>query len=118
MKKLLLITIIALSINANAQWVNQTSCTTNGLNGVFFVNADTGYATADHYYNPTIITTVDGGANWTTLFNSAYSAYGVFFLNPNVGYVTANFGTILKTVNGGVSWTGVAVNSFVYRVLL
>ena len=115
MKKLLLITIVALSFNAKAQWVNQTSSTTNGLNGVYFVDADTGYAVADHFLNPTIIKTIDGGANWTTLYNSAYTASGVFFLTPSVGYVACNFGTILKTTNSGASWTGLAIGSMAYR---
>ena len=110
MKKLLLITIVALSFNANAQWVQQTSSTTNSLNEVFFVNADTGYAVAMHNLAPAIIKTVNGGANWTNLYSSSTSFYSVFFYNANVGYVGCGLSQILKTVDGGATWTGGNIN--------
>jgi photosystem II stability/assembly factor-like uncharacterized protein len=110
MKKLLLITIVALSINANAQWVQQTSSTTNGLNEVCFVNADTGYAVAIHNLAPAIIKTVDGGANWTNIYSGSFSFYSVFFYNNLIGYVGCANSQLLETVDGGATWTGGFVN--------
>ena len=63
MKKtiLLSIAIVLLGLSSFAQWNAQTSGTTNFIASVFFVNADTGYVSAD---GGVILKTTDGGVNW------------------------------------------------------
>ena len=103
MKKLLLIAITALSINANAQWVQQTSGTPAALTSVFFPSASTGYFLQD---NGLMKTTTNSGTNWNSAstYNSMYGQ--LYFTSIDTGYATGM--GIKKTVNGGLTW----INNF------
>jgi photosystem II stability/assembly factor-like uncharacterized protein len=52
-----------------------------------------------------ILTTADGGENWTLLAHiEDHYLWSVFFLNENVGWVAGLNGTFLKTEDGGKTW--------------
>jgi photosystem II stability/assembly factor-like uncharacterized protein len=88
--------------NSGANWVSQTSSTTNHLFGVHFINTNTGWAIGDI---GTILKTTNGGSSWTTqTSNTLYQLRSITFLNTTTGYIVGWYGIILRTTNGGSSW--------------
>ncbi|MBN1481925.1 T9SS C-terminal target domain-containing protein [candidate division KSB1 bacterium] len=89
--------------SAHAQWISQNSGTTQGLNGVDFVDAQTGYACGEF---GTILKTTDGGANWQIVTSGEfYSFDAICFSDKNTGYAFGRAGLIVKTTDAGKSWT-------------
>jgi photosystem II stability/assembly factor-like uncharacterized protein len=112
MKGITLTLIIAFNFqpftfNCLAQWYQQNSGTTAWLNGIYFVNANTGTAVGD---SGIVLRTTNGGLNWFRQ-NSGLSEDAIL---QKVCFVNANFGTIvgsrnqggliLHTSNGGETW--------------
>ena len=90
---------------ANGAWIADQTYTTNGYNGICFVNNTTGWAVGD---NGVIIHTTDG-KNWVGLTNPDTQSpkrtlNDVFFLNVNEGWAVGDGGVILHTTNGGTNW--------------
>jgi len=88
------------------------STATATLNGVFFINENTGWAVGN---NGTIIYTTDGGANWASQSsNISEILLDVFFINDTIGWAVGMGGKVLYTENAGTTWesmnTGVSVN--------
>lgn len=122
MKKLtLIICLTAVSGFAFSQWIQLNLELTNPkfqLNSVYFTDTNTGYAVGqyeeDYKTKGFIIKTVDGGANWDTLWKdkspeNSSALNSVFFTDANTGYVAGyseggTNGFILKTIDGGVNW--------------
>ncbi|MCH6551604.1 MAG: hypothetical protein IH804_06280, partial [Planctomycetes bacterium] len=91
--------------SARAQWIVQSTPTTEVLRAVDFVDNLTGYAVGN---NGIIIKTTDGGATWTDVQDLGYTntLYGVHFpVDTQTGYVVGASTRILKTGNGGSTWT-------------
>lgn len=115
MKKLittLVLVILMASQTVIAQsWTQQTSNTDSTLWGVCFLNNDTGFVAGNH---GTILKTIDGGANWSTLNSgTTYDLGGLWFVDDNIGYVASWFnegGIIFKTTNGGNNWNNISLN--------
>ncbi|MEI6487839.1 MAG: hypothetical protein WCP52_02685 [Bacteroidota bacterium] len=106
MKKLYtIIAIIAMSINANAQWVNQVSGVTGDLSDVFFVNSQVGYASTTMIGENYLLKTTNGGTTWNQLGGASNQAYGIYFTSVDTGYL-AKSTIVYKTTNGGTTWTG------------
>jgi photosystem II stability/assembly factor-like uncharacterized protein len=86
-----------------AGWMVQTSGTTSGLNGVSFVDANTGTAVGA---GGTIVHTTDGGSTWTAQTSGTTSnLFGVSFVDASSGTAVGDNGTILHTADGGTTWT-------------
>lgn len=102
--KFLLTTIILVHLNQLfAQgWEQQISNTSNDLFAVDFIDANYGCAVGK---NGTIITTMDGGLNWTPQNSGTTDHfYDVHFLNSLDGLaVTSN--SVYKTNDGGINWS-------------
>ena len=104
-------------------WTALTSGTTQNLKGVYFTDANTGYAVGGN----AVIKTTNGGTSWTTLTTGVVGAVilyqAVRFVDANTGYVVgvngAN-GLILKTTDAGATWaqhtsgTIQSLNAFYY----
>lgn len=100
---ILTILLITITLNVTAQWVSQTSGTTNHLYDVFFTSNDIGYVVGE---NGTIRQTTDGGSNWNPQTSGVSGfLHGVTFTSANTGYAVGEAGVILKTTNSGVNWT-------------
>lgn len=69
----------------------------SGLNGLFFLDADHGWAYGNYNYR-----TTDGGATWTEL-PFLGSAYFLEFATPAFGLISGNFGQYVST-DGGLNW--------------
>jgi photosystem II stability/assembly factor-like uncharacterized protein len=83
-------------------WIQETSNTSNNLNGCFFVNKNIGWAVGD---NGTIVCTTNGGNTWTIQSSGVSSdLFGAYFLDSLQGYCVGRCYTILFTSNGGATW--------------
>ena len=92
-KTLVLFVLIFASLKeSNAQWVSQTSGTTQYLTGVYFADANTGYATGGQQ---TFLKTTDGGATWQSINVNLFSGEeysALFFVNANTGWFSTGSG--------------------------
>lgn len=103
MKHFILSTLFSLFVlqSAPAQWVSQTSGTTNHLQSVFFTDISTGWACG---IGGIMKKTTNGGAVWENQSAGSGTLYEVYFINPSTGWA-CGIGTIFKTTNGGTNWT-------------
>ena len=71
--------------------------------GIFFVNADTGYVTTEM---GGVLVTVDGGSHWADVGpDDGWHGQDVFFLDGKIGW-TAQWDTrVYRTTDGGGSWS-------------
>lgn len=100
MKKLLLLISITFSIQANAQWVQQTSGTSVNLSSIFFPTPVKGYSLQD---DGLMNKTSNGGSNWGIASTYQSMVGQLFFTSADTGFATSASG-VRKTVNGGISW--------------
>jgi photosystem II stability/assembly factor-like uncharacterized protein len=116
MKKLLFLLVAVLIATAQlySQWVQQTSPTTNSLEGIYFINSTTGFVTGN---GGLIMKTTNGGVNWVVQTTPTLTPInGIYFFDANTGIaVCGNYSTnvcaILKTTNGGTNWVSKFVNT-------
>lgn len=86
-----------------ATWSSVLSGVSDGLYGIWFQDANTGYVVGNA---GKIYKTINGGSSWAPLSSgSSSSLRDVFFTDSNTGYVVGTAGTILKTVDAGSSWS-------------
>lgn len=98
----IILTIVLNYCLISQNWTQQTSGTTEQLNGCFFINANNGWVVGN---NGIILTTINGGLNWTPQTSGvSYDLNAVYFVDPLVGYCGGKCGTMLKTINGGSTW--------------
>jgi hypothetical protein len=87
--------------NGGITWIKQSSGTTNDLEGIFFIDANTGTIVGDR---GTVLHTTNGSTTWTSqLCETNNNLLGVSFISANTGTVVGWYGTILHTANGGVA---------------
>ena len=106
MKKftIILTVLIAMTINANAQW-QQTNCPHNGRTNCFAISGNNIFTGIE---NDGIYLSTNDGANWT-LINTGLTNTGVRSLSIsgiNVFAATAGSGVFLST-NNGTNWTAI-----------
>lgn len=97
-----------------------------GLVDVYFFNPDTGLVVGGNGVGSSlqeqnssksvILYTVDGGANWTTVYESTHTGvwcWKLSFPTRQIGYVSTqgaqSNGIVLKTTDGGLSWEEIVV---------
>ncbi len=103
--------------NGGLTWTNISptgSCQGQGIYGIFFTDANTGFASD---FDGKILKTTTGGTGVTPWSCATISAndnlHGIYFLDANNGYVVGgntgtNTGVIFKTTDAGASWNLVA----------
>ena len=113
MKKIILTLIFYICSNAflNAQWILQSSFTSNNLYDIEFYNRYTGWAVGD---GGTILKTTNGGTNWLNIPNPAIGKplSSIHIVDSNLCYVVGWFETIIKTTNGGDNWIVIRNGAF------
>jgi len=93
------------STDGGANWILQTSGTTQDLNGVYLIQADTAFVVGA---GGRILATDDGGAAWTSQSSGTIEdLQDVWFMDSSTGVVVGASGTVRRTINGGNSWTPV-----------
>jgi photosystem II stability/assembly factor-like uncharacterized protein len=101
----------AVQNHVQAQWVAQNSGTNDELDGVFFTDANTGYAVGmdTTSFRGLVLKTTNGGGTWTPLSVSCMIPRSPFFTDQYNGYVAA-YDTVLKTTDAGASWSKYPIN--------
>lgn len=103
--------IIKKSTNGGANWVAQTSNTTQSLYRVKMLNANTGYACGD---GGVILKTTNSGTNWIVQTSgTSLLLYGLDIYNTSTVICTGANRIQVKTTNGGLNWTAVSMNGVV-----
>jgi photosystem II stability/assembly factor-like uncharacterized protein len=102
-----------------AQWYPQNSGTTQHLNKVQFVDANTGWAVGD---SGTIIYTTNAGADWMQQASGTnLNIVDISFVNANTGWILGrmdgSLSILLKTTNGGISWSQQIQDSFYFNAV-
>ncbi|HEY5610651.1 MAG TPA: IPT/TIG domain-containing protein, partial [Thermoanaerobaculia bacterium] len=79
-----------------------TAPTSSDLFGLFFVDANVGYAVGG---NGTILKTTNGGSSWSLQSSGTTNPLrAVHFRDANIGWAVGDAGIIVVTVNGGATW--------------
>jgi len=78
---------------------SQTSGTSNSLHGVYFINANTGWAVGT---NGTVRKKVNGGTTWSNQSTGTTQWNSVYFASPATGWITGNSGAVRKTTDGAL----------------
>ncbi len=83
-------------------WQPQYSGTDQHLFGVYFANAEVGWAVEALSM---IVATRDGGATWQAQTSGTDQIlFGVHFANAELGWAVGDEGTIVATRDGGATW--------------
>lgn len=87
---------------SQASWNPQTSGTNENLNGIYLVNANTGYVVGN---NGTVRRTTNGGQSWVAKnFPVNTNNLCVYFQNAMTGFVGNQNAFVYKTTDGGNTW--------------
>ncbi len=82
--------------------LDTTGSSVRDLNGVFFVDDNTGWTVGDF---GTIQKTTDGAVSWNIQpAGLTRDLRDIVFIDSQNGWVVGDFGTILHTSNGGANW--------------
>jgi len=101
-------------------WEPQFTGITNNITELFFLDKNTGYAlawvldaTPPNYYGTKILTTKNGGINWSvTMFpDSNVFLNTVFFRDSLNGYLAGSGGKLYYTSDGGADWLIAPIDS-------
>jgi len=95
--------VILHSRNAGKTWEEQQSGVRQGLDDIFFADADHGWAVG---WNAAMLRTADGGRTWqkASVPRTVSSLDSVFFRDANCGWAVGFGGQILRSRDGGVTW--------------
>lgn len=115
MKQLILlfaIVAIAYATSAHAQWMVNSSGTTDAIYGGAFSDASTVFLTGWNADGASILKSTDAGATWSEAWHNdgSYSIFGVTFPTPDHGYVAGydpdcDCALMLRTADSGNTWT-------------
>jgi photosystem II stability/assembly factor-like uncharacterized protein len=98
------------SADGGVSWIRMS---TTQVGGLYFITEDIGTVVGP---NGLILTTTNGGVNWTqrimglTVQFGDSSLYCVKYVNAQTGYACGNNGIIIKTTNGGANWIYIPSN--------
>jgi photosystem II stability/assembly factor-like uncharacterized protein len=104
---------------AQSGWFPLNSGTTAVCNGVFFIDANTGFINLTNDGNGHYLKTTNAGSSWSELTIPVPATdwqRAVFFTDVNTGYIASgdiDTGNVYKTINGGANWTSLTLP--VYR---
>ena len=84
-------------------WYQQTLPVNDQINDIFFLDSLNGWVVTPNGY---ILSTQNGGDNWSIQKDSAGNLYSVQFMDSQTGYIlgNGNHGIIYKTTNAGSNW--------------
>ena len=103
--------------NGGTNWAYQSFSNSSAIQGVFFIDADTGWIVGSA---GTIYKSLDGGSNWAIqVSGSGRILYRAYFINANTGWIAggrqdgSNY-CVLKTTNGGTNWQDLSFGTGAY----
>lgn len=78
---------------------------TIGIERIFFLDAQTGYAVNNFFGGTALLKTTNGGRNFTLHYTHSDNIGDIHFWNVNNGILVDGSGKIYKTTDGGKNWT-------------
>ncbi len=103
---------IYITTNAGVNWYYVAPFNSYGIEDIFFLNANTGWATGVITTGEAVFKTTNGGYNWAMVSNQGYGVWliSAMFVNANTGWITGAQGTphtglLRKTTDGGATFT-------------
>jgi photosystem II stability/assembly factor-like uncharacterized protein len=100
------------SLSAQIIWELQDSGTTQNLNSVDFIDAETGIVVGD---GGTILRTINGGDEWLPVESgTGQNLYSVCFFTENNAVVVGAGPTLLRSEDSGSNWTQININGLIY----
>lgn len=100
------------STDIGETWSTLSSPYDNNLNGVFFIDNNTGIAVGGSYGTSKIYRTTNGAASWDEITSpiTNKTLNSVAFVTATTGFICGDDTTLLKTTDGGLSWAKVIIN--------
>ncbi len=94
---------------SGGSWASQVSPTSDLLDDVFFIDANTGWAVGGNFEvtSGVILKTINAGSTWTDISSASVTSYiyNVYFNDANTGWIACSAAQgLLKTTDGGSSW--------------
>jgi photosystem II stability/assembly factor-like uncharacterized protein len=92
-------------------WKSATTPIWGRIRGLFFIDADTGWAAAEDWGadgdapQGVVLVTRDGGRTWTVQATTSAALTSVLMRDATHGWAVGGGGTVLATDDGGISWT-------------
>lgn len=106
---LILTVIFTYQLQGQIYWIQQTSGTLENLNGIYFTDANTGWAVGN---NGLVLKTTNGGNIWFSQYFPVTSHNTcVFFATNTTGYVGNYNSFVYKTTDGGNNWNALNISS-------
>lgn len=95
--------VFDLALTLEHGWSRQASGTTADLRGVWFTDAENGWAVGD---GGTLRRTTDGGATWTgQASGTTEDLTAIQFADASHGWIAGEGGGVLTTSDGGATWS-------------
>ena len=96
--------VVIATADGGRTWVRQKTNTSQALEGIFFLDANNGWAVG---WAGTILKTTDGGANWKMIKADAavWSTSSIYFKDQNNGWAAGFGGQLLQSKDSGLTWT-------------
>lgn len=98
-------------------WFQQESQTVYDVRKIFFIDRDTGWATAFNFVQPPygteLLSTVNGGEEWTKTTYPEDNVFlnALYYFDEQRGWMGGLPHTLVKTTNGGGSWQHAAIDT-------
>lgn len=88
---------------AEDSWTAQSSGTTQNLNDIHFVNANSGFVVGN---NGTLLETTNGGNNWNSQsIGTSENLNQIYFQNLTTAFILGQNGNLFRSTTSGSSWT-------------
>ncbi|HGY55879.1 MAG TPA: T9SS type A sorting domain-containing protein [Caldithrix abyssi] len=94
--------------NGGTNWLPINVGSFLGLFSIYFTDQNHGWAVGNF---GTIISTTDGGNNWTAQSGTSNSLLSVYFIDNLTGWAAGLGGTVLKTTNSGNNWVSQTIGT-------
>ena len=106
MNKILFLVFLILPELLLAQWTQANGMNVGRKDDIFFLNDSIGYAVGGS--SGEIGKTIDGGNNWTTIYNSGTYLRSIEFIDEATGFCGSLDSMFLMTTDSGNTWTDIA----------
>ena len=108
--------------NGGTSWVEQTDTVVykGGINDIYFVDAQVGYACGSNSNGTSVIKSTNGGQTWKAVTHPTTSSYyDMYWADQNVALICGSSSNVLMTSDGGATWTNKTVpttGSTLYKI--